>query len=69
MSVGDLVEYSKVLHFVVADLDEYYCKICPVSKVDLFGTEKDRLHSLVKYSFTVHKDNLKKNETGRLEYD
>jgi hypothetical protein len=67
MSVGDLVEYSKVLHFVVAVLDEHIVKICPVNKIDLFGTDRDRLQTIVKYSFSVHRDGLKLNETGRLE--
>ena len=64
---GDLVEYNKTLYFVITNIDEYHCAICPVSKIDLFGTDKERLVSIVKHSFTVYKENLKLNESGRLE--
>ncbi len=69
MREGDLVEYNKALYFVITNIDEHHCAICPVGKIDLFGTEKDRLQSIVKHSFTVYKENLKLNESGRLDHD
>lgn len=64
---GDLVEYQKVLHFVITQKTVDIYIICPANKVDLFGTEKDRLNSIVRHSIQVYKDNIKLNETGRLD--
>lgn len=66
---GDLVEYQKTLHFVITEKTQGLYVICPVAKIDLFGTEKDRLQSIVKHSYTVYQDNLKLNDSGRLEYE
>lgn len=51
---GDLVEYSGILYFVVTEADnsnQYV--ICPVNKIDLFGSESDRIKSFAKYSMRV----------------
>lgn len=66
---GDLVEYQKTLFFIIAEKNLGLFIICPVNKIDLFGSEKDRIQSIVKNSITVHQGNLKLNDTGRLEYD
>jgi hypothetical protein len=66
-SEGDLVEYSKHLHFVIALKPSRMVVICPVNKIELFGTETERLKSIVKNSFEVYDGALKLNETGRLE--
>ncbi len=64
---GDLVEYQKALYFVIAEKSTNMYVICSAAKVDLFGSEKERLQSIAKYSMTVYGDNLKLNDSGRLE--
>jgi translation elongation factor EF-1alpha len=65
---GDVVEYNNYLYFVVViNYDIKEAVICPVNKIDLFGSDKDRLQSLVKHSFKVYINNIKLNDSGRIE--
>ena len=64
---GDLVEYQKTLHFVIKNKINSILSICPVDKIELFGSEKEREYSINKNSYDVHENNLKLNTTSRLE--
>ncbi len=64
---GDVVQYNDHLYFVVANHNNGNYSICPVHRIDLFGTEKDRIVSIAKYSKVVMGSNLQLNESGSLE--
>lgn len=63
---GDVVDYSGTLHFYLASSEDGCISvICPVNKVDIFGTDKDRMKALAINSLRVNTTHLTLNTSGR----
>lgn len=64
---GDVVKYSGELYFFVSYISQpNICVICAVHKIDIFGTDKDRMKCLAINSIKVNECNLELNTSGRL---